>query len=379
MKILQAMRIMYILNGLHVIGGIERIVSDKMNYLAAHGYSVSCICCFQSASDVNAYALNEDVDQINLGLAFSPAISFRQNPVEFSFKWILWKRLLYKKICNIIQSVKPDIVIENQMSGFWFRGCRQIFEAHGPRRYAKDKIVFRAVGLLYKINEYRCDAIVSLTEDDMKSWYRTGIVRAIPNFTNVKRMRACDYKAKKVMACGRLVDQKGFDLLIDAWALVKKRFPEWSLDIYGEGPLQSDLNRQIEQNQLQDRIKICPVTDNIAIRYAEHSVFVLSSRFEGWGLVLLEAMTCGMACVAFDCPCGPSEMVDNKENGLLVAYRDLLREERVLNLSEAICYMICHDSERERMGEAAMVKVKQFDKESIMEKWTALFDSLVER
>lgn len=89
MKILQAMRIMYILNGLHVIGGIERIVSDKMNYLAAHGYSVSCICCFQSASDVNAYALNEDVDQINLGLAFSPAISFRQNPVEFSFKWIL--------------------------------------------------------------------------------------------------------------------------------------------------------------------------------------------------------------------------------------------------------------------------------------------------
>lgn len=152
--------------------------------------------------------------------------------------------------------------------------------------------------------------------------------------------------------------------------MVAQRYPDWSLDIFGKGSRESALKRQIEKNGLQELVRIHEPVTGIRQEYGKSDFLVLSSRFEGFGLVLVEAMQTGIPCVAFDCPYGPSDIIRDGENGLLVKNGD------VEALAEAICRMIGDEELRMRCGRKAQADALQYAPEVIMAQWDKLFKEL---
>ena len=179
-----------------------------------------------------------------------------------------------------------------------------------------------------------------------------------------------DGNRKQVIAAGRYVPQKGFDRLIPAWQLVARKHPDWVLRIYGDG-MRAELQQLIDSLGITSSCILEPTVPNIVEKYCESSVFVLSSRFEGFGMVIIEAMACGVPPVSFTCPCGPRDIIDDGKDGLLV------EDGNIEELAEKICYLIENEETRKEMGRQARVDVQRFKIENIAEQWKQLFESLV--
>lgn len=178
-----------------------------------------------------------------------------------------------------------------------------------------------------------------------------------------------DLDAKRVLAAGRLTRQKGFDWLIPAWAQVEAKHPDWTLRVCGEGNWRERLEAQVEDHGLEN-IELPGSCADMDHQMASASIFALSSRFEGFPLILCEAMSKGMAPVAFDCPTGPSEMIRDGENGLIVPLGDIDAFAAALNR------MIEDDELRHRCGPAAAETGKGFKMEAIGPMWDDLFREL---
>jgi glycosyltransferase involved in cell wall biosynthesis len=223
------------------------------------------------------------------------------------------------------------------------------------------------------------DAVVTLTEQDAED-YRALLgdrvrVLAIPNAVpDLHGARACPDAANTVaVAAGRLTRQKGFDLLIKAWQGVAAAHPDWMLDIYGEGNQRSKLQHQIDTADLQRQVHLRGFTPNLHEELARASLYVLSSRFEGFPMVLLEAMGCGLPSVTFDCPTGPSSLIDEGVNGLLV------RPRSVAGLTTAVNHAIEHPALRARLGASAHLTASAYARAAIAARWESLFRDLGRR
>lgn len=153
---------------------------------------------------------------------------------------------------------------------------------------------------------------------------------------------------------------------------MQKHHPDWILDIFGEGFYKDSLTRQIKDRKLEYSITIYPFTQNITQEYLNSSILALSSNYEGFGLVLIEAMSLGVPCVSFDCPFGPSEIIRNQEDGLLVKNGD------IQGFANAICHLIEHEAERKAFGKSAKENVKRYSPQNIMPQWEMLFHKLTE-
>ena len=172
-----------------------------------------------------------------------------------------------------------------------------------------------------------------------------------------------------MIAAGRYTWQKGFDLLIIAWKIIFKKHPDWILDIYGAG--NPDFYRQLaKSNGIASVVRCHNATSDIYSKYAESSIFVLSSRFEGFGLVLAEAMATGLPVISFRCPCGPEDIVTNGTDGILIENGNIEK------MSKAICYLIENETIRKDMGKKGIISAERFREEHIMQKWIELFCSL---
>jgi glycosyltransferase involved in cell wall biosynthesis len=180
-----------------------------------------------------------------------------------------------------------------------------------------------------------------------------------------------DLDARRVLAAGRLTRQKGFDWLIPAWAQVEARHPDWELKICGEGKWRDRLEAQIAEHGLKN-VLMPGNCDDMAGEMSNASIFALSSRFEGFPLILAEAMNKGMATVAYDCPTGPAEMIRDGENGLIVPLGD------VDGFAAALLRMIEDDELRHRCGPAAAETGRDFKMDAIGPMWDDLFQELQE-
>ena len=217
------------------------------------------------------------------------------------------------------------------------------------------------------------DALVVLTEADRAQYeqHLGGSIRvaSIPNWPSELPGAKSDLTARRVVTAGRLAPQKGFDLLIDAWAGVASVHDDWLLRICGKGPLRRELNQQIARLGLETSVEL-PGARDMGVEMTEASIFALSSRFEGFPLVLLEAMSKGLAVVAFDCPTGPRELVRDGENGVLVPDGD------VEGLAEGIRRLIDEEALRRRCAAGAIETVKEYTMEVVGPRWPALFEEL---
>lgn len=382
------MRIVYIIDTLSSKGGAERIISEKMHYMADQfNYDVSIITCFQFPDSMpNCYPLSNQVKQINLCI-----------PSHLQYKcgypkrlWMKWKyyRLLHQQVEKTVNSIKPDIIIG---VGYTLADvvCRincnaaKIIESHEARIYTKRPYLYKKISpltnLYYKLYrslylrtiEKNADVVVTLTKGDATNWKKVKRVEIIPNFSIMPVSKQSDVENKRVIAVGRLEWQKGYDRLIDIWKLISPSHPNWQLDIYGEGTLESDLRKSIKEANISN-IAIHPFTKDISQEYASSSICVLTSIFEGFSLVILEAMQHGLPCISFDCPYGPKNLIDNEKSGYII-------ENGNINLfADRLRFLMEQPELRKQFGIAAINKSKSYHVDTIMKQWKSLFESLTE-
>ncbi|HWV13485.1 MAG TPA: glycosyltransferase [Sphingobium sp.] len=168
---------------------------------------------------------------------------------------------------------------------------------------------------------------------------------------------------RRIVAVGRLVPQKGFDLLLAAFAQVADRIPDWSLTIWGEGPERVRLEAQRDALGLRDRVALPGVTREHGGWLREADIFILSSRFEGWGIVIGEAMAAGVPVISFDCRWGPGEMISDGISGLLVPDGDIAA------LGEAIAALSADADQRLRLSEGARMAAQRFTIDRVLAQW----------
>lgn len=371
------MKILYYLPSLYAPGGLERIIVFKANYFAEHfpDCKVIVMTSEQRGQPIH-FPLSNRVKHIDLDVCID--YPFNQLPItkalRFPFLYLKFK----KRFIRVLHDEKPDIVISTIRREINFLpelrdGSYKLAEFHVTKKFynpslghgiynwinrLKDKLV---VAKLRKL-----DGVVFLTEEEKNFWPELQQLHVIPNPLVIDPKQFSDCEQKQVIAVGRYMPQKGFDLLIESWAKVVKKHPDWILKIYGEG-MRTPLQNQIDSLDIAAQCKLEPTTRYIEEKYTESSIFVLSSRYEGFGMVIAEAMACGVPAVAFACPCGPSEIIQDGVDGILV------ENGNIDQLAKSICQLIENDELRKSMGYKARLHVARFRMENIANQWKELF------
>ncbi|MGL5981177.1 MAG: glycosyltransferase family 4 protein [Phocaeicola sp.] len=378
------MKIGYLYTALLTMGGADKVITQKANYLAENmGYEVYLITDSQAGKPTK-FPLSTKVKHIDLGINFDTQYKL---PIYLRFFYYKYLMQRYKvQLESLLNELHLDVVITTLGRDMDFLtsltdGSKKVGELHIAKKFMRNFHLLEARGGIYKItaNYWRrkqeekidkLDALVVLTKAEKENWKHSKRVVIIPNPLTILPKNVETRESSSVISVGRFTEQKGYDLLIESWKKVHKLHGDWKLNIYGEGELNEELQKQINKENLTEQITLHPPTSHISEKYSENAFYVMSSRFEGFGLVLTEAMSCGLPCISFDCPHGPSEIIQNKVDGILI------ENGNVEKMGEAICYLIENREKREEMGKVARINSERYSEKSIMKQWEALFHSL---
>ncbi|MFA7044022.1 MAG: glycosyltransferase family 4 protein [Bacteroidales bacterium] len=378
------MRLIYIYPSLTTVGGADRVIVDKANYFAEKcGYEVYIVTAHQNGQP-SFFPLSEKVKHIDLGVNFNE--QYRHSFFVRGFIYLKLLRIYKKKLSNVLNELKADFTLTTISRDIDFLhsikdGSIKIAESHAPKQYVRNLHLMQNRNFLYQISgkiwikklekaAKKFAAFVVLTQKDADSWSGVRSSTIIPNSLPFFPQQESNCKGKQIISVGRLYAEKGYDRLIEAWEIVAPKYPDWKINIYGNGELRGYLTELINKKGLSDSLILKDPVNNIIDKYVESSFYVMSSRFEGFGMVLIEAMACGLPVISFDCPMGPSNIINNNEDGFLVKDGDIQQ------FAEKICYLIDHEGIRIQMGQKARENVKRYNQETIMQKWIELFQSL---
>lgn len=381
------MKILYCIPSLYLSGGTERIITQKINFLLSapyKDYDITVVTT-EGIDKIPFYDLHPKAKIVELNINFLDEFN-KFLPFKY---WGTKKKLkIYKtELKKLIDEYKIDICISTGAKELEFLTdfqvpCKKICELHfskNSRKFfieKKQSFIWKLIGDLRTVQLVRqtekLDQLVVLTKKDEKDWKSThNNVSQIYNFSNFKIQETAELVQHKVISIGRLTEQKGYHFLIDAWKIVHRNNKDWVLEIYGEGDLHQELTEQIQLNNLEKHVFLKGRTNEVAKKLLESSVLVLSSKYEGFPMILLESMTCGVPVVSFDCETGPAEIIENNDCGILVENRN------VPQLAEALKAMMDDQDLRKTKGQIAKIKVAQFSQEKIMKQWTDLFERLI--
>jgi glycosyltransferase involved in cell wall biosynthesis len=365
-------------------GGVERVLTLKANYFAEHfGYDITIILT-EGKEKPLFYPLSDKIKVINLDINFEElwTCSF----VKKAFVYLKKQRIFKKKLTNELMRIRPDITISLLRREINFineikDGSKKIGELHVNRANyrnfeARDSNAIKNIFAKYWMRNLvshlkRLDRFVVLTEEDKAAWTELDNVEVIPDPLAFDIDKVSPLTNKRVIAVGRYVYQKGFDLLLQAWAKIEKQHPDWELAIYGMGD-RTPYEQIIEKMHIdRNRCHLNGPTDDIKQEYLNSSLFVFSSRFEGFGMVLIEAMACGLPVISFDCPCGPKDIVRHQEDGILVPSGDADK------LADALHKIMLEGALRQTLASKALVNVRRFFIEEVTQRWRGLFISII--
>ncbi|WP_373747947.1 glycosyltransferase family 4 protein [Kaistella sp.] len=380
------MKLLYCIPSLSESGGTERIVTEKINFLTnVPNYSITIVTT-EGRHKTPFYKLDSRVNVIELDLNFND--NFSDNLV---------KKVLYTKIKlvkyafylrKVISSNNIDICISTGGKELEFLSslrtkCIKICEFHfsknsrklfiNSNKKAKFWNTIANIRTKQLVDQTKfLDRLVILTKRDEELWMKTNNnITQIYNFSPLEQTETfSSLLNSKVIAIGRLEDQKGFDYLIDAWKIVSKKNNGWTLEIYGKGSLELDLRDKINADNLQNSVSLKGVTTDVRDKLQNSSIYALTSRYEGFPMVLLESISCGVPIVSFDCETGPSEIIESNDCGIIV------EDKNVAKFASALVEMIENTEMRIEKGKSAREKSKKFSKEIIMNQWLTLFDDL---
>ena len=351
------MKLLYITNGISGIGGLERVLSIKASYFAD-----------TLKYEVHIMALNDCFDK--MFYQFSDKIHFHN--VEAKGGAFSYLKSYIQGINKVVKSVQPDVisVCDDGLKGLyvplWLKKGKAalIYERHASMRLNGSKLqtfLMQMGGFLY-------DKVVVLTNYNLTEW-KSKNVMVIANPLSIYPEHVSTLKNKKAICVGSISYNKGYDLLIEAWEKVAQKYPDWKVNIYGSGDT-SKYQKMIDEKGLTSQIHFCGPTTDVQSKYLESSLFILPSRSEGFGMVLIEAMACGLPCVSFDCPCGPRDIIEDGKNGYLAL------PDNQDDLAEKILSVLDDKTKMQVMACEAKNSVVKYNINNVSVIWEQLFKSL---
>lgn len=365
------MKLYIFLGDLSAKGGIERVSVALANGLAKY-YDVTIISLYRSEKKLS-FVPDDKVNVIYLHNDFEQSMYNRNlggiSGLKFDFLYIMRKLRQFKNI-NLNLS-KDDVLfscdIKMSVLLFLLANKSKIIAIEHFEHDVGNSVLRKIRSKLYP----KFSAVVSQTLEDQSKylkWLPRKKHKIIPNIVSFETFDKPknESKQKSVLAVGRLTYQKGFDLLLKAWAEADTH--DWCLNIIGDGEEYDNLNSLITELKISNT-KIIPFQSNIQHFYYSAEIFVLSSRFEGLGMVLIEALSCGLACISFDCPAGPKSIITS-DNGLLVPAGDIQK------LSQSISFLINNEDERKRLQIHSPVSVDKFKEPNVIAKWRELLNEI---
>lgn len=377
------MKLIYCIHSIYNPGGMERVLLNKVKYLVEKkGWDIMIVTTDQH-SRPPFYPFPESVRLVDLGVNYSE--DNVRNVFAKTAGYLRRRRIHKKRLTDLLMTERPDIVVSLYPSESSFipdikDGSKKILELHFCKFF---RLQYGRGGLIGLIDRFRTwqderivrrfDKFVVLTEEDKENWGDLPNIIAIPNASLAMYDKFSDLTSKRVIAVGRLDYQKGFDRLVKAWDFISNtgRFSDWRLDIFGQGEWHDMLQSMIEERGLESSLKLNKPTNDIGKEYSESSLIVMTSNYEGFGMVLVEAMSCGVPAVAFDCQCGPRDIVRHGERGLVVKNGD------IEGLAEAMMTLMEDEELRKRMGENAKGVVETYSEERVMRMWEDLYEEIL--
>ena len=380
------MRIVYVTETMVSSGGTEKMLSEKASYLVdVFGYDVTIISCTQIAGQANTFPLSQNVKQINLAIPYYRQYHYGY-PKRLLVKWET-NQALKKLLTKTIHQIDPDIVIgvarfaADIVTTIKCR-AKKIIECHEARPFimadmeGNRALVSRLYTNLilkkryFRMIERHADVVVTLTEGDSHLWKKARHLEVIPNFSTMAVSRMADYKNKRVIAVGRLSAEKGYDRLLKIWKRVSPQHQDWSLEFFGDGKLHHMLTNMIHDLQLLN-VTINPPTPHISEEYSKSAICVMTSHFEGFSLVLLEAIRHGLPCIAFDCPFGPASIIKDGICGYLI------EENSIEQYAQKLSLLMDQEDIWKSLSKEAIKRGEDFSVETVMNRWRQLFEDLV--
>lgn len=379
------MKIIYCIRATYNPGGMERVLLNKVTYLVNKLHWDVTIVTTDQQGRPPFYPFPEPIRMIDLHINYADD---NEKHVLGKITGYLRRRQKHRKaLTTLLMREKADIVVSLYPSESSFipdikDGSRKVLELHYCKFF---RLQYGRKGILGLIDRFRTkqderivrrfDRFVVLTREDRGYWGALNNIEVIPNAAMPLTDKCSDVSHKRIIAVGRLDYQKGFDRLIQAWEIVQKdaKCRNWQLDIFGQGEWRDMLQRMIEKAGLDQSAHIHPPTLQIGNEYADSSLLVMSSNYEGFPMVMIEAMACGLPVVSFDYKCGPRDIIDNGINGLLVSNGD------IEGLAYAIIEVISDNAYRKLLSASAKRIVETYSEEAVMAKWIALFSNLIQR
>ena len=376
------LKLVYITPALYMAGGVERVLTLKANYFAEHfGYDITIILTEGKGKPL-FYPLSDKIKVVNLNVGFEElwTCSFAKK----IFVYLKKQRKYKKALTHELMRIRPDITISLLRREINFindikDGSRKIGELHINRANYRNfetndsnfiKNLFAKFWMYSLVSKLKhLDQFVVLTEEDKKAWAELPNICVISDPLSFCPTQRSSLSIKRVIAVGRYVYQKGFDQLLQAWATIERQYPEWQLVVFGDGN-RTPYEQQMKELGIDDnRCHLYGPATDIQQEYVNSSIFVFSSRFEGFGMVLVEAMACGLPVVSFDCPCGPKDIIKDGEDGILV------ENGNIKLFASSLSKLMSDEALRQSMSKAALKNVQRFSMEQIAEQWRNIFES----
>lgn len=377
------MKIVYYYDAIARLGGVERIYVEKMNYLAEQYNQEVILLTTCQGNHPFTYPLSNKVIHIDLGIRFHT--KYQYSLIKRLFMGWKMDNEFRLKLKNTINDIAPDIIVATNIyaaDSICNLNCKakKIIESHIARNSKgidgihRNKIheFLRKIKIqkYNRIIERKSDAVVTLTHGDAKEWNAKNII-TIPNIIDIIHDQSYSKLTNKIaLFAGRFSYQKGLERMLEAWKIVINKRNDWVLKLVGEGEQKKVLIEQCKMLGIEKTVIFKETTKNMMEEYRNASMFLMTSRYEGFGLVLVEAMQCGVPCISFDCPYGPADIIKNGENGILVG------NENIEEFANAILKLIDDEDLRKKMGKAAIESSKDYLPERIMPQWIDLFNKL---
>lgn len=376
------MKLIYCIHSVYNPGGMERVLLNKVRYLVKKmGWEILIVTTDQH-NRPPFYPFPAEVRMVDLGINYSED---NAKGTLAKVRGYLKRRTQHKKaLTTLLMQERADIVVSLYPSESSFLpaikdGSKKVLELHYCKFF---RLQYGRKGLMGLIDRYRTrlderlvrrfDRFVVLTEEDKGYWGNLPNIEVIPNAALFIAPRYSTQNEKRVIAVGRLDYQKGFDRLIEAWALVQQNpaCRSWRLDIFGQGEWQEMLEEMIPKRNLGQTARINPPSKQIGEEYAASSILVMSSHYEGFPMVMIEAMACGVPVVSYDFKCGPRDIIREGDNGLIIPEGDISA------LADGICRLIQEEELRRSMSMKAQEVTTTYSEEKVMRRWITLFNSM---